>query len=82
MWICVFLVYLYVFVFVTANNEKPVVQLGVGCGLVECHLVANDDRDLISISVEPETNRRTHTRHFIFKQTKSLTYRQIHSDHV
>ena len=44
---------LYVFVFVTENNEKPVVQLGVGCGLVECHLVANDDRDLISISAEP-----------------------------
>ena len=45
---------LYVFVFATAYNEKPVVQLGVGCGLVECHLVANDDRDLISISAEPD----------------------------
>ena len=55
--------------FVTENNEKPVVQLGVGCGIVECHLVANDDRDLISISAEPETNRQVHTRHFKFKQT-------------
>ena len=69
----VFVVYLYVFVFVTESNEKPVVQLGVGCGLVECHLVANDDRDLISISVEPETNRRIHTRLIILKQTNKQT---------
>ena len=69
----VFVVYLYVFVFVTESNEKPVVQLGVGCGIVECHLVANDDRDLISISVEPETNRRIHTRLIILKQTNKQT---------
>ena len=56
-------------VFVVYFVSICVVQLGVGCGLVECHLVANDDRDLISISVEPETNRRVHTRHFKFKQT-------------
>ena len=66
---CVFVVYFVcICVCVTEYNEEPVVQLGVGCGIVECHLVANDGRDLISISVEPETNRRVHTRHFKFKQ--------------
>ena len=50
---CVFVVYFVCIYVFTENNEKPVVQLGVGRGLVECHLVANDDRDLISISAEP-----------------------------
>ena len=71
---CVFVVYFVcICVCVTEYNEEPVVQLGVGCGSVECHLVANDDRDLISISVEPETNRQIHTRLFILKQTNKQT---------
>ena len=75
---------LYVFVFVTEYNEEPVAQLGVGCGIVECHLVANDDRDLISISVEPAWDKQASTHATLHietdKQASGFTNKQIHRD--